>query len=555
MQSSSQANITWPIQGTPAGSVGMATVFGGYPIPSYVPAVYFSPAVPATAAAVAAYELEQEQHEDTDIPTCHLHTKPQLHCKFCRKFKTSVHQQARLAQQREAEQPQEERRNMVEITNPTTYNLNYLLRENILASEYFKSLYRFKTYHEVVDEIYHYVKNAEPYCPGNSRAPSTLFCCLYKFFTMRLTERQVRGLLDHVDSPYIRCTGFLYLRYVHPPERLWRWYEPYFLDDEEFVPGFDGTRKTTIGEYVEGLVTGERYFSTVLPRLPVRIQNQYGSQLMALEQHRKRKRRNKENIEKFVTGTPVSACSNGDWLDGEVVEIVEPHLGRLSCLVKLEDSSEEVIDLGLVMLQEDDEEGCNEESRSRHHKHRKKKSSKKHRRSQSREAGQSRHVKSKKDKSRSPSVDGKVKDVANSVGSASVPKCSASPAGAPEDAGGGRRQPQTHEELMGEYRRRQREKAVASGKDYARRPTSYKSSLSLRLEVGTTRKRSKSPSPGRAQRENRQRSPSADECKKKEPSLEHKLKIAQLMERYTKGASDAIKSRGDVEGPDVMRLG
>lgn len=37
---------------------------------------------------------------------------------------------------------------------------------------------------------------SEPYCAGNSRAPSTLFCCLYKFFTMRLSERQVSRIIS-----------------------------------------------------------------------------------------------------------------------------------------------------------------------------------------------------------------------------------------------------------------------------------------------------------------------------------------------------------------------
>lgn len=40
---------------------------------------------------------------------------------------------------------------------------------------------------------------------GNARGPSTAFCLLYKFFTMKLTEKQIRDTLDHPDSPFIRA--------------------------------------------------------------------------------------------------------------------------------------------------------------------------------------------------------------------------------------------------------------------------------------------------------------------------------------------------------------
>jgi hypothetical protein len=44
---------------------------------------------------------------------------------------------------------------------------------------------------------------------------STAFCLLYKLFTLRLTRKQLNGLINHTDSPYIRGLGFMYIRYVH----------------------------------------------------------------------------------------------------------------------------------------------------------------------------------------------------------------------------------------------------------------------------------------------------------------------------------------------------
>lgn len=36
---------------------------------------------------------------------------------------------------------------------------------------------------------------------------STAYCLLYKLYTLRLTRKQVNGLLNHTDSAYIRALG------------------------------------------------------------------------------------------------------------------------------------------------------------------------------------------------------------------------------------------------------------------------------------------------------------------------------------------------------------
>ncbi|XP_021297910.1 pre-mRNA splicing factor SR-like 1 isoform X3 [Herrania umbratica] len=139
---------------------------------------------------------------------------------------------------------------------PINSLLEKVLCMNILSSDYFKELYRLKTYHEVIDEIYNQVDHVEPWMTGNCRGPSTAFCLLYKFFTMKLTVKQMHGLLKHPDSPYIRAIGFLYLRYAADPKTLWTWFEPYIKDEEEFPPGSNG-RMTTMGVYVRDLLLGQ----------------------------------------------------------------------------------------------------------------------------------------------------------------------------------------------------------------------------------------------------------------------------------------------------------
>ena len=41
---------------------------------------------------------------------------------------------------------------------------------------------------------------------------SSCYCLLFKLFTLKLTRKQLKGLLDHCDSPYIRGIGFMYIR-------------------------------------------------------------------------------------------------------------------------------------------------------------------------------------------------------------------------------------------------------------------------------------------------------------------------------------------------------
>ncbi|CAB4376800.1 unnamed protein product [Rhizophagus irregularis] len=152
----------------------------------------------------------------------------------------------------------------------TTMNLNNILYQNIQASPYFKHLYELKTYHEVIDEIFNHVESLEPFLKGTTA--STAFCLLYKLWTLRLTVKQVNGLIEHTDSPHIRALGFLYLRYVCKPIHLWEWFEEY-LDDEEEVQIQGGPRPViiTIGKMCRQLLTEQKWLGTILPRIPVPI--------------------------------------------------------------------------------------------------------------------------------------------------------------------------------------------------------------------------------------------------------------------------------------------
>lgn len=52
------------------------------------------------------------------------------------------------------------------------------------------------------------VDNVEPWMSGNARGPTTAFNLLYRLCQLRPTHGEIRMMLDHKDSPYIRAVGF-----------------------------------------------------------------------------------------------------------------------------------------------------------------------------------------------------------------------------------------------------------------------------------------------------------------------------------------------------------
>lgn len=175
--------------------------------------------------------------------------------------------------------------------NEKTMNLNPLILTNIQSSPYFKvNLYELKTYHEVIDEIYYRVDHLEPWEKGSRKTAgqtgmcggvrgvgaggivSSAYCLLYKLFTLRLTRKQVNGLITHSDSPYIRGLGFMYIRYTQDPKELWDWFEPYLDDEEEVDVKAGGGHKMIIGQMVRQWLVKLEWYSTLFPRIPVPVQ-------------------------------------------------------------------------------------------------------------------------------------------------------------------------------------------------------------------------------------------------------------------------------------------
>ena len=90
--------------------------------------------------------------------------------------------------------------------NATTFNLESVLRQNILGSDYYRgTCMQLTSWSDIVDEIYDNVDHVEPWMSGNARGPSTAFCLLHRLCSLKLNAKQIKDMLDHADSPFIRA--------------------------------------------------------------------------------------------------------------------------------------------------------------------------------------------------------------------------------------------------------------------------------------------------------------------------------------------------------------
>mmetsp|Transcript_5408 Transcript_5408/g.8132 ORF Transcript_5408/g.8132 Transcript_5408/m.8132 type:complete len:398 (+) Transcript_5408:198-1391(+) len=137
-------------------------------------------------------------------------------------------------------------------------------------------------------------------------------------------------MLNHVDSPYIRCIGFLYLRYAAEPSTLWSWFEPY-LHDEESVQIRQGKAETTVGKYCQMLLNDLEYYGTRLPRLPLAMERQFKVKLLQAERVEERAKGHLGNgaaMEYFQkVGSRVQALYGDDenpvtWYDAVVERVI-----------------------------------------------------------------------------------------------------------------------------------------------------------------------------------------------------------------------------------------
>ena len=123
--------------------------------------------------------------------------------------------------------------NKIEIWgNSSTMNLSPYLHKKILSSAYFKSLYEYKTYHEVLELIKN-IKYIHPFTDAESSgSPSIAFSLLLKLHTLKLSYKQINGMLYQKDQPVIvKAMALLYVRFAIHPDEMWNYFKD-FVNEE-----------------------------------------------------------------------------------------------------------------------------------------------------------------------------------------------------------------------------------------------------------------------------------------------------------------------------------
>lgn len=216
----------------------------------------------------------------------------------------------------------------------TSFHFNPLLLQNCILSPYFqKCCESLKDWNAVIDEIYYEVKSVQVFQVG--KQPSTAFCLLLRLLTIRMTSHQLDSTLKHVDSPYIRAIGFLYLRYVGQPDQIFKWIEPYLHDCEEFTVERAQQRDAkviTMGSYVRFLFQSRDYYGqTSLPRFPITIERDLQVKLLAAEKINERAMQHYNNSDRMklfqTVGSKVLALYGDDenpvtWYPAEVDRVI-----------------------------------------------------------------------------------------------------------------------------------------------------------------------------------------------------------------------------------------
>jgi len=461
----------------------------------------------------------KERMAEAEKMKCHLHKKPKNGCKFCAKHKDLVeaatqkgkdmdkrgtNDRKRRRPDRAISEERDDRGGPLELANTKTYGFSGLLQTHIVECAHYKSLLTLETFDQLVDETYQFANSVEPYMANSGTLPSALFCCLYRFLTMGLDGHNLKRLLEHAESPYIRCCGFLYVRFGLPHDQLLHWLTEYLIDDEEFKPTPDSDFKITVGEYVEMLLSQDKYYNTVLPRLPMVTKRHVEERLAPLVQARKRMQANKQILDVFrETGFKIECNINGEWLHGSLIELDEDPPNRPKVRARLDDGTEEYVHLGRVIIADKnvrtDRRGA---------------SGRGYGRSRSRSKHDWSREKGKSDK-----------------------------------------------QLIDELRSREREKAVcSSGKDYARKPVGYKAACALPREQGAASYRLMEEEtfvPMTRTKSRRSPTPERENYGNKRMSAEHQARMQQLFEKYgnQKSAEASGSRHDDVDRTEVMRLG
>lgn len=440
---------------------------------------------------------------------CHLHTKHYNACKSCKRYLAA---KTALVDEEAAKKDQKKVKGKAE---ELTFNCSPLLKERVVNSSFYKSLFAIEDVETLIKEIREFATDTiDVY--KTSVEPSCFMCCVYRLFTLSISDDRLKDVIDNEESVIARCVGLLYIRYVVPPEQLWEKLEEFVFDDEELelpeVTAGEMERPImprTIGEYVEDLLLKDKYFSTPLPRLPAGVKRKLEEGLAPMGQYRKRAEANQRIFGSRDPRMLVEVNQGGQWLPGRALEVNRSVPSRMKVRVQLDQGPEVVVHAGKVVVREASPERGRSRSRSR-------------------------------GRGKQQERDGSPTDWSRHKGRSDA-------------------------ELVEELRERAREDAVCGDRrGYAKRLPRFEVGLAMNREKGGAEQKliEEETFIHPSQRRRKDLNTAGHEdfqvpgMQRSEEDDEHQRRLKDIFEKYgqTK-TSGASKDLNDIEGPDTMRLG
>lgn len=290
----------------------------------------------------------------------------------------------------------------VETQHDRCYNMNPIMARSVSNSIYYKNLFEIRTFEAVFEKCREDVFDLEPVTRNKTPAPA--FCILFKLFTMKLSEPQLASLLESEEG-VLRGIGFLYIRFLIPPKKLWFWFKNSFADTTPIPIGNNGETTELARDFVKRILKEQKYQGYSLPKIPIPVHREYRKKILLMDILQDGNRKYERNLRK---GTVVKAqyAEDTEFYDAEI-ESIDEDTGTYSVNFTDYDEDQDVC-LGQIKIPKDLKREWRSNRRSHSSDRRKKRSRSRsrdrRRRSKSRSRSKGRRRRSRdKSYSRSPS--------------------------------------------------------------------------------------------------------------------------------------------------------
>lgn len=332
-----------------------------------------------TAAAQAASTPEKKEEEEPkpannseleeeEVPKCHLHRKVNKACRFCKKHSAFLEKQTASKEkakqevlnkiQAESEAAAAKVDHNQRILLPQISQFPHELRVRILSHRIYEVTISDYGLTDCKEKLFE-SESCEIDTPREdmSFVPSSWIMCLYRMMIIRPSEGEFHTLLKH-ESIWVRCAAYLIVRVGMNQDRYWELLSAGLMDDTEFKPfPKRDPRAYTMGEYVQKLLSEDRYCDETLPRISMGLRKTLNERLVLYGQFRERYQANLEVLDRYESpGVEVEVCKelDGEWVSAKTLGAKNFSQRCVTMPVKFDDGTEQNVSIGMMITVDPD---------------------------------------------------------------------------------------------------------------------------------------------------------------------------------------------------------